>query len=62
MGTQQDMLECKKCSKSTMHTRTTPNTILHIFLMFVTAGVWFLIWLLFIHKGSYKCTTCGNAR
>ena len=42
-----------------MHIRTIPNTLLHIFLMFCTAGLWFIIWLLFVWKGPPKCTTCG---
>ena len=58
-SSQQFMFMCSKCEKSTMHIRTIPNTLLHIFLMFCTAGLWFIIWLLFVWKGPPKCTTCG---
>ena len=62
MGNQQSMLECKQCKKKTLHTRTTPNTILHIFLTFITFGLWLLVWILFISKGTPQCMTCGNDR
>ena len=58
-SSQQFMFMCSMCEKSTMHIRTIPNTLLHIFLMFCTAGLWFIIWLLFVWKGPPKCTTCG---
>jgi predicted nucleic-acid-binding Zn-ribbon protein len=59
-NTQQDMRNCSKCRCSTMHIRTVPDTILHVALMFLSAGLWFIVWLLFIHKGSWSCTKCGN--
>jgi len=59
-SSQQYMVPCANCKKSTMHTRTIPNTILHIFLMFCTLGFWFIIWLLFIWKGIPQCTVCGK--
>ena len=62
MGHQQDMLNCKGCDKKTLHTRTTPNTLLHIFLSIITAGIWLIVWILFIGKGAYKCMTCGKAK
>ena len=62
MGHQQDMLNCKACDKKTLHTRTTPNTLLHIFLSIITAGIWLIVWILFISKGAYKCMTCGKAK
>ena len=62
MGNQQDMLKCKKCGKMTLHTRTTPNTLLHIFLSIITAGVWLIVWILFIGKGTPKCMTCGKSK
>jgi len=52
--------QCEKCKKKTLHTRTTPNIILHIFLSIVSLGFWFLIYLLFIHKGRPQCMTCGK--
>lgn len=60
MANQQSMLKCEKCKKKTLHTRTTPNIILHIFLSIVSLGFWFLIYLLFIHKGRPQCMTCGK--
>jgi len=57
---QQDMKKCAHCEKPTMHNRTVPNTLLHVFLMFVTFGIWFFIWLIFIRKGPWKCTVCGG--
>ena len=62
MGNQQDMLKCNKCEKMTLHTRTTPNTLLHIFLTIITAGIWLIVWILFIGKGTPKCMTCGKSK
>ena len=33
----------------TMHLQEKPNYILHIILSILTAGVWLLVWLLFIN-------------
>ncbi len=60
MANQQSMLSCEICKKKTLHTRTTPNIILHIFLSIVTVGFWFLIYLFFIHKGRPECMKCGK--
>jgi hypothetical protein len=60
MSNQQSMLLCKQCMKKTLHTRTTPNTILHIFLTFITFGLWLIVWILFISKGTPQCMTCGK--
>ena len=60
MGNQQSMLSCKKCKKTTLHTRTTPNTLLHIFFFFLSFGLWLIVWILFISKGTPQCMTCGK--
>jgi len=59
-SSQQYMVSCVNCKKSTMKIRTIIKTILHIFLMFCTLGFWFIIWLLFIWKGTPQCTVCGK--
>ena len=57
---QQDMRKCGHCKKQTMHNRTVPNTLLHVFLTVITFGFWLIVWLLFISKGPWKCTICGK--
>ena len=59
-SSQQDMRKCGHCKKPTMHTRTVPNVILHIFLTLITFFIWIIIWILFIGKGPWKCTVCGK--
>ena len=48
MGTSQIMKKCAECNKSTMHYQEKPNHILHLLLSIVTAGIWLIVWILFI--------------
>jgi len=61
MPTSQLMKKCVECNKMTMHLQEKPNYILHIILSIVTAGVWLLVWLLFINAKDPQCSICGRS-
>ena len=61
MPTSQLMKKCVECNKMTMHLQEKPNYILHIILSILTAGVWLLVWLLFINAKDPQCSICGRS-
>ena len=61
MPTSQLMKKCVACNKMTMHYQEKPNYILHIILSILTAGVWLLVWLLFINAKDPQCSICGRS-
>jgi hypothetical protein len=60
MPSAQMMKECYKCQKSTLHIQEKANHILHLLISVVTAGLWLIVWLLFIRSGDPKCSICGS--
>jgi hypothetical protein len=60
MPTSQLMKKCVECNKMTMHFQEKPNYILHVILSIITAGVWLLVWLLFINAKDPQCSICGR--
>ena len=61
MGTSQIMKKCAECNKSTMHYQEKPNHILHLLLSIVTAGIWLIVWILFIQAKDPQCSVCGRS-
>lgn len=61
MPTSQLMKKCVQCDKMTMHYQEKPNNILHLLLSIVTAGIWLIVWLLFIQSKDPQCSICGRS-
>lgn len=61
MPTSQLMKKCVECNKMTMHFQEKPNYILHVILSIITAGVWLIVWLLFINAKDPQCSICGRS-
>ena len=61
MATSQLMKKCVECNKTTMHYQEKPNHILHLLISIVTAGIWLIVWLLFINAKDPQCSVCGRA-
>ena len=62
MATINKMFNCVGCGKSTTHYIQSSNTLLHIFLSFLTAGFWLIVWLLFIRASHPQCSVCGRTK
>ena len=60
MPTSQLMKKCVRCKKSTLHLQEVPSYLLHIVLAIITVGLWFIVWIIFIHKSDPQCTVCGE--
>ena len=54
------MKHCVECKKKTMHFQEKPNHILHLLLSIITAGIWLIVWLLFLESGDPQCSVCGR--
>ena len=55
--------KCKECKKNVLAKEVkTINHFAHVFLVFLTAGIWLLPWLYIaaINKPKYLCPTCGS--
>lgn len=65
---QQKVLYCKNCKRDTLHIRNThsPNYLLHLFLIIVTAGLWIPIFILSLFGSieiggePWRCSVCGT--
>ena len=62
------LMKCKKCKKKTEHLRNTDKTgllalLIHIALIFVTAGLWLvaiILYKIFNTKiGGWQCSECS---
>jgi hypothetical protein len=54
---------CDTCGKQTLHTKETPNHILHLLLSIVTLGLWLIVWVAVTIVNSGKrprCVVCGS--
>jgi len=49
-----------------LHTKKTPNHVLHLLLTLFTAGLWLVVWILIALSasgaGEAKCGKCGTVR
>ena len=61
MPTAQLMKKCVQCNKMTMHYQEKPNHFLHLLLSIVTAGIWLIVWLLFVQAKDPQCSICGRS-
>ena len=61
MPTSQLMKKCVQCNKMTMHYQEKPNHLLHLLLSIVTAGIWLIVWLLFVQAKDPQCSICGRS-
>ena len=61
MATSKLMKKCVECEKVTMHYQEKPNHILHLILSIITAGVWLIVWILFIRAKDPQCSICGRS-
>ena len=61
MPTAQLMKKCVQCNKMTMHYQEKPNHLLHLLLSIVTAGIWLIVWLLFVQAKDPQCSICGRS-
>jgi hypothetical protein len=55
---------CKDCDKNRLFEKQKPNHILHLILTVLTAGFWFVIWILLIVISTFspfRCGECGKA-
>jgi|GEM_PF-1680669 len=66
---EQTIKKCKKCKKKTVHLRNNDKTgfvmmLVHIALIFVTAGIWLVLLILgsILNKkiGGWMCQECSN--
>ena len=62
MPTDQVVVYCKNCKKSTVQIKQRPNHILHLLLSVVTVGIWLIVWffIALVTSDSPTCTICGN--
>lgn len=53
---------CNKCNLSTLHTKKSISHLLHWIFIFLTAGLWFPMYLLIciFHSSDPQCTICGK--
>jgi hypothetical protein len=63
--TNQEMLFCTECDKTTTHIgcETHTNHILHLLLSVFTGGLWLPVWLIIActtHNPSLACVICGS--
>ena len=64
MATQQAMVFCKTCNKTTLHIQPSTSHVLHLLLAVVTMGIWIPIWVLMAvnNNNQGQCTACGRSR
>lgn len=63
MAQTSEMRFCGTCEKKTLHIEDSTNHLLHWILVFITAGLWllpYLLIILFAAKES-QCTVCGKS-
>ena len=64
MGSNQEMVHCKRCKQMTMHLIPGTSHVLHVILSIITAGLWLPVWLL-VHWNNRtwsQCSSCGRKR
>jgi len=62
MPSDQVVVYCKNCKKSTVQIKQRPNHILHLLLSLVTFGIWVIVWFFIALSTSDtpQCTVCDN--
>ncbi len=62
MPSDQVVVYCKNCKKSTVQVKQRANHILHLLLSVVTVGLWLIVWffIALFTSDTPTCTICGN--
>jgi hypothetical protein len=62
MPSDQVVVYCKNCKKSTVQVKQRANHILHLLLSVVTVGIWLIVWffIALFTSDTPICTICGN--
>ena len=62
MPSDQVVVYCKTCKKSTVQIKQKPNHILHLLLSLVTFGIWLIVWFFIslFTSDSPQCTVSGD--
>ena len=62
MPSDQVVVYCKNCKKSTVQVKQRANHILHLLLSVVTVGIWLIVWffIALFTSDTPTCTICGN--
>ncbi len=62
MPSDQVVVYCKNCKKSTVQVKQRANHILHLLLSVVTVGIWLIVWffIALFTSDTPVCTICGN--
>ena len=62
MPSDQVVVYCKNCKKSTVQVKQRANHILHLLLSVVTVGIWLIVWffITLFTSDTPTCTICGN--
>jgi len=62
MPSDQVVVYCKNCKKSTIQIKQRANHILHLLLSVVTFGIWLIVWFFvaLFTSDTPTCTVCGN--
>lgn len=60
--TKQSTALCPHCQEQVLSIGTKPNHFLHLFLSFLTIGLWTFVWIaIAIAKaGNFRCSKCGT--
>ncbi|MCP4763804.1 MAG: hypothetical protein GY870_18680 [archaeon] len=70
LAIEEQIKECKKCGKVTVHHRNVKKmgviiVIINVLLVFITSGLWILPLVLYLllspkNKSQYACKVCGE--
>ena len=62
MPSDQVVVYCKNCKKSTVQVKQRANHILHLLLSVFTVGIWLIVWffIALFTSDTPTCTICGN--
>lgn len=62
MPSDQVVVYCKNCKKSTIQIKQRANHVLHLLLSVVTIGIWLIVWFFIslFTSDTPTCTVCGN--
>ena len=62
MPSDQVVVYCKNCKKSTIQIKQRANHVLHLLLSIVTFGIWLIVWffIALFTSDTPTCTVCGN--
>lgn len=54
---------CRVCERQTAFVKEGHNSVFHLLMTVLTAGVWLIVWVLVgasSSAGAYRCSQCGS--